>query len=80
MLHAEVPARAIVLGRAADRLARRAGAALVRGDQVNLEGAHHFCATKIYIKTKPKQQLDIDGHTLGKTPAKLKVEPKALRV
>lgn len=60
--------------------ALKTSAALLRGDQVKLEGAHYFSATKIKIKTKPKQQLDIDGHTLGKTPAKLRVEPKALRI
>ncbi len=60
--------------------ALKTSAALVRGDQAKLEGAHYFSACKIQIKTKPKQQLDIDGHTLGKTPAKFKVETKALRV
>jgi len=60
--------------------ALKTSAALVRGDQVKLEGAHYFSASKIRIKTDPKQQLDIDGHTLGKTPAKFKVDVKALRV
>jgi diacylglycerol kinase (ATP) len=60
--------------------ALKTSAALFRGDQVKLEGAHYFSAAKIQIKTKPKQQLDLDGHTLGKTPAKFKVDPKALRV
>jgi YegS/Rv2252/BmrU family lipid kinase len=54
--------------------------ALLRGDQTKLEGAHYFSACKIEIRTKPKQRLDIDGHSLGRTPAKFKVEPKALRV
>lgn len=60
--------------------ALRTSAALVRGDQVKLEGAHYFSASKIQIRTKPKQQLDIDGHALGKTPAKFKIDTKALRV
>jgi YegS/Rv2252/BmrU family lipid kinase len=60
--------------------ALKTSAALLRGDQVKLEGAHYFSARKIQIKTEPKQQLDIDGHTLGKTPAKFKVDPKALRI
>jgi len=55
-------------------------AALLAGQQTKLEGAHYFSATKFQIRTKPKQRLDIDGHSLGKTPAKFKVEPKALRV
>lgn len=60
--------------------ALKTGAALLRGDQVKLEGAHYFSARKIQIRTKPKQRLDIDGHTFGKTPAKYKIEPKALRI
>jgi diacylglycerol kinase (ATP) len=55
-------------------------AALLRGDQTQLKNAHYFSAKKITIKTKPKQPLNIDGHALGKTPAKFKVAPKALRV
>ena len=55
-------------------------AALLRGDQTKLENAHYFSAPKITIKTKPKQSLNIDGHALGKTPAKFKLLPKALRV
>lgn len=63
---------------AADVLATNA--ALLRGDQTSLEGAHYFSARKIVVKTKPKQPLNIDGHALGKTPARFTIEPKALRV
>ncbi len=55
-------------------------AALLRGEQTKLEDAHYFSAPKITIKTKPKQPLNIDGHALGKTPAKFSVAHKALRV
>lgn len=55
-------------------------AALLRGDHTQLEHAHYFSASKIAIKTKPKQPLNIDGHALGKTPAKFKIAPRALRV
>jgi YegS/Rv2252/BmrU family lipid kinase len=55
-------------------------AALLRGDQTQLDHAHYFSAPKITIKTKPKQPLNIDGHALGTTPAKFKIVPKALRV
>ena len=55
-------------------------AALLRGDQTRLQHAHYFSAPKITIKTKPKQPLNIDGHALGKTPAKFSILPKALRV
>jgi YegS/Rv2252/BmrU family lipid kinase len=44
------------------------------------DGAHYFCAPKITVVTKPKQALNIDGHGLGKTPAKFSVAPRALRV
>jgi YegS/Rv2252/BmrU family lipid kinase len=54
--------------------------ALLRGEQTQLERAHYFSAQKITIKTKPKQPLNIDGHALGKTPAKFCIAPKALRV
>ncbi len=60
--------------------ALKASTALLRGDQIKLEGAHYFSAEKIEIRTKPKQRLDIDGHALGKTPAKFSVDSKALRV
>lgn len=55
-------------------------AALLRGEQTELSHAHYFAAKKITIKTKPRQPLNIDGHALGKTPAKFKIAPKALRV
>jgi diacylglycerol kinase (ATP) len=55
-------------------------AALLRGGQTSLEHAHYFSAPKITIKTKPKQPLNIDGHALGRTPAKFKIAPRALRV
>jgi YegS/Rv2252/BmrU family lipid kinase len=55
-------------------------AALLRGDQTQLEHAHYFSAPKIKIKTSPKQPLNIDGHALGTTPATFKLAPRALRV
>lgn len=55
-------------------------AALLRGDQTRLQHAHYFSAKKIAIETRPKQPLNIDGHALGKTPAKFRVLPRALRV
>lgn len=54
--------------------------ALLRGDHTQLEHAHYFSAPKITIKTTPKQPLNIDGHALGRTPAKFKIAPRALRV
>lgn len=55
-------------------------AALLRGEQTQLDRAHYFRARKITIKTSPRQPLNIDGHDFGKTPAKFKIAPKALRV
>jgi diacylglycerol kinase (ATP) len=55
-------------------------AALLRGDQISLDGAHYFSAKKLCVKTNPRQPLNIDGHALGKTPATFTIEPKALRV
>ena len=65
-------------GKAQDVIATNT--ALLRGDHTELEGAHYFSARKITIKTKPKQPLNIDGHALGKTPAKFRIDPGALRV
>ena len=58
----------------------RTSAALLRGEQTKLAGAHFFSSPKLEITATPKQRLNIDGHDLGKTPAKFKVEPDALRV
>jgi diacylglycerol kinase (ATP) len=55
-------------------------AALLRGEQTHLANAHYFSARKITIKTKPKQDLNIDGHALGKTPATFRIARRALRV
>jgi YegS/Rv2252/BmrU family lipid kinase len=62
----------------ADALATNA--ALLRGEQTHLANAHYFSARKITIKTKPKQDLNIDGHPLGKTPATFRIARRALRV
>jgi diacylglycerol kinase (ATP) len=62
----------------ADALATNA--ALLRGEQTHLANAHYFSARKITIKTKPKQDLNIDGHALGKTPATFRIARRALRV
>jgi YegS/Rv2252/BmrU family lipid kinase len=55
-------------------------AALLMGDHTKLDHAHYFSATKIKIRTKPKQPLNIDGHALGTTPATFEIAPNALRV
>lgn len=55
-------------------------AALLRGDQTQMEHAHYFSAKKLTVKTKPKQPLNIDGHALGNTPARFSIAARALRV
>jgi YegS/Rv2252/BmrU family lipid kinase len=60
--------------------AMKTNAALLRGEQTKLDHAHYFSAEKIEIRTKPKQPVNIDGHALGKTPAKFRIAPRALRV
>ncbi|HEV3153412.1 MAG TPA: YegS/Rv2252/BmrU family lipid kinase [Candidatus Baltobacteraceae bacterium] len=55
-------------------------AALLRGEHTRLAHAHYFSAPKITISTKPKQPVNIDGHALGKTPAKFSVKKRALLV
>ncbi len=55
-------------------------AALLLGAQTKLPDAHYFSASKINIKTKPKQPVNIDGHEFGKTPVKFRISRAALRV
>lgn len=54
--------------------------ALLRGEQTNMDNAHYFYAPHITVRTKPRQPLNIDGHALGKTPARFSIVPRALRV
>lgn len=50
------------------------------GFQTRLPDAIAFSSKEIVVKTSPKQLLSIDGQTLGKTPARFGVAPRALRV
>ncbi len=50
------------------------------GFQTRLPDAIAFSSKEIVVKTSPKQLLNIDGQTLGKTPARFGVAPRALRV
>ncbi len=50
------------------------------GLQTRLPDAVAFSSKEIVVKTKPKQLVSIDGQTLGKTPARFGVAPRALRV
>lgn len=50
------------------------------GLQTRLPDAVAFSSKEIVVKTSPKQLISIDGQTLGKTPARFGIAPRALRV
>ncbi|GAC1310714.1 MAG: lipid kinase [Vulcanimicrobiaceae bacterium] len=50
------------------------------GLQNRLPDALTLTAKEIAVKTTPKQLVSIDGRTLGKTPARFGIAPRALRV
>ncbi len=56
--------------------------ALRQADLGQTDGGHVFRARarKIEIKTEPSRLVETDGNALGKTPIKIKVRPRALRV
>lgn len=54
--------------------------ALLTGKQASLENTHFFSAKKITLKAKPAQRITLDGSSFGKTPARLSIARKALRV
>lgn len=55
--------------------------ALVLGKQSSLDGARLWSTfDALKVRTKPVQQVAVDGHPLGKTPISIRVVPKALRV
>jgi diacylglycerol kinase (ATP) len=54
--------------------------AFALGLQTKLPDAVVLSARKIVVKASPKQLVSIDGCTLGKTPARFGVAPRALRV
>jgi diacylglycerol kinase family enzyme len=45
-----------------------------------LANAHILEAAKLRVTTRPSQALAIDGEQCGRTPARFKVVPGALRV
>ena len=54
--------------------------AFALGVQTKLPDAIAFSSREIVVKASPKQLVSIDGYTLGKTPARFGVAPRALRV
>ncbi len=55
-------------------------AALATGLGGVLPEAHLLTGKKFLIRTKPRQEINIDGDSLGRTPAHFSVERRALRV
>ena len=54
--------------------------AVARGRQTELEEAHWWTTTRIKIKSSPKQLIAIDGKPVDQTPARFRIDPRALRV
>ncbi|MDQ2663544.1 MAG: YegS/Rv2252/BmrU family lipid kinase [Candidatus Eremiobacteraeota bacterium] len=54
--------------------------ALIRGQQTHLPNAHYFSAKKLKITTSPRQEVNVDGHRLCRTPITARPVRKALRV
>lgn len=60
--------------------AARTYLAIGRGAQLTLPGAHLVSAPRFTIRTRKQQSIRIDGSAFGKTPARFRVAPRALRV
>ena len=55
--------------------------ALIRGEQRSLSGVHLWSTSeKLKIRTKPKVPVSVDGCDSGRTPLRLRVARRALRV
>jgi YegS/Rv2252/BmrU family lipid kinase len=86
--HPILPEASIVSGRLAVFTTTNGGAAgiakdyiaIERGRQTDLPEAHWWIAKRAKVKTTGAQPLEIDGRVIGKTPAKFKIDPRALRV
>ena len=55
-------------------------AAMAVGQQTRLPDAFAIETKKISIRTRPRQQISVDGDPAGYTPALFTVEPRALRI
>jgi len=56
-------------------------AALAAGKERSLDGTRLWSTfDAVEVRTKPVQRIAADGHPLGKTPARIHVDPGALRV
>lgn len=83
-----LPNASIVSGRLAVFTTTNGGAAgimrdyiaIERGRQTDLPEAHWWVVKRATVKTNRPQPLAIDGRVIGKTPAKFKIDPRALRV
>ncbi len=55
-------------------------AAMALGRQTDLADAVTLETPQISVATRPRQPVSIDGDDAGRTPARFRIEPKALRV
>ncbi|MBD5634753.1 MAG: YegS/Rv2252/BmrU family lipid kinase, partial [Candidatus Eremiobacteraeota bacterium] len=55
-------------------------AAMAIGRQTSLTNAFAIATPKIAVKTRPRQPISVDGDKAGYTPARFRIEPKALRI
>ncbi len=65
---------------ASQRQIRRTWLALLSGRQVNLSDALFISTARLSVSTEPRRRIEIDGETVGRTPATFAVAPRALRV
>jgi YegS/Rv2252/BmrU family lipid kinase len=54
--------------------------AMALGVHEGLPDAVTLTSTELVLRTKPRQPVSIDGNALGRTPARFRVEPRALNV
>lgn len=54
--------------------------AVARGRTTELEQAHWWTTSRVKITSRERQLVAIDGKPIDKTPARFKIDPKALRV
>jgi diacylglycerol kinase (ATP) len=65
---------------ASQRQIRRTWLALLSGRQVNLSDALFISTARLSVSTEPRRRIEIDGETVGRTPATFAVAPRSLRV
>jgi diacylglycerol kinase (ATP) len=65
---------------ASRRQIRRTWMALLSGRHADLSDAMFLSTTKLALTTEPRRRIEVDGETVGRTPALFAVARRALRV